>query len=232
MGPICMKESWPRDILCCGQLCRRRGCRACKRTHKSFDLLKMQTKSLKIWAKSVKIWAKFMKMFAKYLKFWGNYVKSRKKLAPNVVWIWKIDAQRRENHMKTFFSEVIPKMMNYMNYSHKKLPESFSGKFGEILFSTPKNLAAPTPVCGYGIFVKKQALFDNCKLPPSYKVGYLSDHSGSPQLSKDYMNLATDNLDKSRIFCLLLRIDNIGFSFVMIMESSKFILQSNCRKSF
>ena len=38
--------------------CRRRGCRGCKRTPKSFDLLKIWAKSLKIWAKSLKIWAK------------------------------------------------------------------------------------------------------------------------------------------------------------------------------
>jgi len=47
------------------QWCRRLGCRGCKRTPKSFDLLKIQAKSLKIWAKSLKIWAKSLKIWAK-----------------------------------------------------------------------------------------------------------------------------------------------------------------------
>jgi len=40
------------------QWCRRRVCRRCKRTPKSFDLLKIREKSLKIWAKSLKIQTK------------------------------------------------------------------------------------------------------------------------------------------------------------------------------
>jgi len=47
------------------QWCKRWGCRRCKRTPKSFDLLKIRAKSLKIWAKSVKIWAKSLKIWAK-----------------------------------------------------------------------------------------------------------------------------------------------------------------------
>jgi len=50
------------------QWCRRRGCRECKRTPKSFDLLKIRAKSLKIRAKSLKIWAKSLKIWAKSLK--------------------------------------------------------------------------------------------------------------------------------------------------------------------
>jgi len=37
---------------------RRRGCRVCKRTPKSSDLLEIRSKSLKIGAKSLKIRAK------------------------------------------------------------------------------------------------------------------------------------------------------------------------------
>jgi len=57
------------------QWCGRWGCRGWKRTPKSFDLLKIRTKSLKIRAKSVKILAKSMSMFAKCLQFWANYMK-------------------------------------------------------------------------------------------------------------------------------------------------------------
>jgi len=59
----------------------------------------------KVWIcrKSFKIWAKSMKMFAKYPKFWANCLNLRIKMTPSVVWFWKIDAQRRENRMKTSF---------------------------------------------------------------------------------------------------------------------------------
>jgi len=53
------------------QWCRRRGCRGCKHTPESFDLLKNWAKSLKNWAKPLKIWAKSLKI--------------RTKTAPNVV---------------------------------------------------------------------------------------------------------------------------------------------------
>jgi len=73
-----------------GQWCRRRGCRRCKLTHKSFGLSKIQTKSQKIRPKPVKIWAKYMKMFTRYLKIWASNLKilatllDFEKLAANV----------------------------------------------------------------------------------------------------------------------------------------------------
>ena len=63
--------------------------------------------------------------------------------------------------MKTFFGsflEVIPKEDVHdlcgRKYSHKEMPENFSGKFGEIrskIFRNPKNLPAPTPTTGTNV---------------------------------------------------------------------------------
>ena len=70
----------------------------------------------------------------------GELPKNAEKLAPNVVWLWKIGTQCGKNHRKTFFSEVNP---NMMKSAHKE--------WGEIrakIFRTPKNLPAPTPMAG------------------------------------------------------------------------------------
>jgi len=40
--------------------CRRRGCRECNRTPKTFNLVKIPTKSVEIWAKYVKTFAKLL----------------------------------------------------------------------------------------------------------------------------------------------------------------------------
>ena len=63
--------------------------------------------------------------------------------------------------MKTFFGsflKVIPKEDVHdlcgRKYSHKEMPENFSGKFGEIrskIFRNPKNLPAPTPTTGTNV---------------------------------------------------------------------------------
>jgi len=90
-----------------------------------------------------------MKMFVKYLKFWANNLK-----------IWKKGVQRclilsngrpgwGESH-EDLFCGGHPKIdLCGRKYSHKELPEKFSGKFGEIrakIFRNPKNLPAPTPM--------------------------------------------------------------------------------------
>jgi len=71
-------------------------------------------------------------------------------MAPTYFDLKKNGAQLMQNHMKTFFSFAIPKMVIMKNYSHKKrLKKYFSGKFGKIqakIFRTPKNLPAPTPI--------------------------------------------------------------------------------------
>jgi len=54
------------------QWCRGRGCRGCKRTNKSFDLVKLREKSREVCAKSVKT-------FAKSLKIWANFSKTQAK---------------------------------------------------------------------------------------------------------------------------------------------------------
>ena len=56
--------------------CRRRRCRGCNRTPKTFDLVKIWAKSLEIREKSVEIWAKFVKRFPKSKCrrfFWRSY---------------------------------------------------------------------------------------------------------------------------------------------------------------
>jgi len=62
--------------------CRRRGCRWYKCTPKSFDLVKIRTKSLKIRTKS-------LKTFTNSLKIWANYLEKWAKMAPNMLSIWK-----------------------------------------------------------------------------------------------------------------------------------------------
>ena len=60
------------------------------------------------------------------------------------------------NKLANRFLEVIPKVGVHnlcgKNYSHKELPENFSGKFGEIrakIFRTPKTLPALTIPMGH-----------------------------------------------------------------------------------
>jgi len=56
--------------------------RVCKCNPKSFDLVKIRTKSLKIRAKSREIWAKYVETFVKFLKIWTNSLKIRAKWRP------------------------------------------------------------------------------------------------------------------------------------------------------
>jgi len=113
--------------------CRRRGCRGCKHTPKSFDLSKIQRKSLKIWAKTLQI---------------------RAKMAPDVAWFQKLTHTVCKKHIKTFlfFLEVIPKkgLHDFVGENlWQKYHKSFWGMFEEILakiFYTPKNLPAPASV--------------------------------------------------------------------------------------
>ena len=51
------------------------GCRGCKRTLKSFDLVKIREKSVEIWAKS-------LKTFTKSLKIWANSWKYEQEWRP------------------------------------------------------------------------------------------------------------------------------------------------------
>ena len=120
----------------------------CKRAPKSVDLVKIREKCLKIRTKALNIWAKYLKTFAKSLKILKNSLKIRAKMAPSVLWfekhgaqlffIWKNGAQ---NHMKTFFFEVIWNAVFVRKYSHKDWIKIFSGKFGTFgqkSFAPPK----------------------------------------------------------------------------------------------
>jgi len=119
--------------------CRRRGCRGCKRTPKSFDLLKIWAKSLKIWAKSLKIWAKPDKI-PKYLgKIFENLSKNgaqrclTSNMAPNIC----------RKTSKDHFLEATPKN------GRQNVHDNFLGKFGKgwaKILCTPKNSLAPTPM--------------------------------------------------------------------------------------
>jgi len=102
--------------------CRKRGC---KRTPKSFDLVKIREKSLKIREKFVEIWTKSLKAFTKSLKMWAN---------PS----WKDEQNGAQNNMKSFFW----RSLSFMDF--------FSGKFGRIrakILRPPKNWPASTPMC-------------------------------------------------------------------------------------
>ena len=123
------------------QGCRRQGCRWCKLTPKSFDLME-------IWAKSVEIWGKSVKTFTKSLKIWENSLNIRAKMAPNVVWFEKNDAQHLQNYMKTFFGGY-PKNGLYGKTFAQKVAQNFFGQVWRNLGKNllhPKNLPAPTPV--------------------------------------------------------------------------------------
>jgi len=69
---ICLLLAFNHNIS--NQWCRRRGC---KQTPKSYDLSKIQAKSLKMWSNALKIWVKSLSIQAKSLQIW-------EKMAPNV----------------------------------------------------------------------------------------------------------------------------------------------------
>jgi len=69
------RSSYPLEKLVLEALmpshwCRRWGCRGCKRTRKSFDLVKIRVKSVEFWEKSLKT----------FKKSWKS------KVAPNLLW--------------------------------------------------------------------------------------------------------------------------------------------------
>ena len=104
----------------------------CKRTPKSFDLVKIRENSLKIREKSVEICAKSVKTFAKSLKIWANSFKTRAKMASNVVGFEKNGTQRA--------MICTNGAQNYTTFFLRKI-------FGEIrakILRIPKNLPAPT----------------------------------------------------------------------------------------
>jgi len=96
------------------QWCRRRGC---KRTPKSFDLVKTFAKTLKISANSLKIRAN-----------WRPRALIRKNSA--------------QNHMKTFVFRGHPKYGLHEKIFVHEVAQDFSGKFGEVraklLIAPPK----------------------------------------------------------------------------------------------
>jgi len=98
--------------------CRRWGCRVCKRTPKTIDLLKIWAKSLKIQTKSLNIWAKTSKIWAK--------------MTSNVVWLQKWAPTFAEKQVKTISLEVTPKKRS------EKLHDNILGTFGQKFFATPK----------------------------------------------------------------------------------------------
>jgi len=101
---------WKRvNHLSWKQWCKGQGCRGCKSTTKSFDLLKMRSKSLKIWAKSLNIQTKSLNISTKSLKIWA-------KMAPNVFRKTRVD----------HFLDATSKNGRHM------LNNNFLGKFGKI----------------------------------------------------------------------------------------------------
>jgi len=130
---------------------RRRGLRGCKRTPKSFDLVKILAKSMKIRAKSWESGQNLGKPSQNPWKYLGKNGTQRglRKMAPNVVWekwhpTWfeKNGAQRLQNHMKTFFFlGCDPKRtFAWENVLKNSGPKICLGKFGEI---RPKILCTP-----------------------------------------------------------------------------------------
>jgi len=118
------------------QWCRRRGCRWCKRTPKSFDLVETRLKSLKIRAKSVKTFANSLQLRAKM----APNVCDLKEIAPNVLSFEKMAPKITR---RRFFFGGHPKCSLHAQKNN------FSGKFEEIrakILRTPKNLPAPAPM--------------------------------------------------------------------------------------
>jgi len=110
------------------QWCRRRGCRWCKRTPKSFDLVETRLKSLKIRAKSVKTFANSLQLRAKM----APNVCDLKEIAPNVLSFEKMAPKITR---RRFFLEVIRNAV----FMHKKIIFRASlRKFGQKSFAPPK----------------------------------------------------------------------------------------------
>jgi len=153
---VALIPTLPVAVLPNNQWYRRWVWSGCKRTPKSFDLVKIRAKSLKIREKSVESWAKCVKTFAMmctdflkwcpkskcrllnflkaiFLVFFGQVRGHLAKIVLDVLWYEKNEPKMKWNAV--IFLEVI-------------LLEFFSGKFGEIwakILRTPKNLPASTP---------------------------------------------------------------------------------------
>ena len=110
--------------------CWRRGCRKCKHTPKSFDLLKILAKSFKIWAKS-------LKTFTNSVKVWA-------KMAPNIFWCEKTGAK--------FSGEVCAN--SGKNHSH---PQKFAWSYTYVL--TPSVNLAFRPTSGFKSKCRSRAGF-------------------------------------------------------------------------
>jgi len=126
------------------QWCRNLGCRACKSTPKSFDLLKIWAKSLKMLAKILKIWAKSLKIRIKSLNIQAKSLKIWEKWRPTLFDFKKWRPRFAEKQVKTIFWG--PHHKN----GRQKLYDNFFGKFGKIwikILCTPKDLLASTPMC-------------------------------------------------------------------------------------
>ena len=107
------------------QWCRRWGCRGCKRTRKSFDLLKFPAKSFKNVGK-----------IPENLCRNGANIVWRQEMAPNVC--WKVN----EGHF----------WRSYQTNGQQKLHDYFLDTFVKMwakILSTPENMLVPTPVVWY-----------------------------------------------------------------------------------
>ena len=123
------------------QGCRRQGCRWCKLTPKSFDLME-------IWAKAVEIWENLWKPLQNpwksgqtpwtYVQKWRPMWFDLKKMTPNICRItWR-----------PFFGGY-PKNGLYGKTFAQKVAQNFFGQVWRNLGKNllhPKNLPAPTPV--------------------------------------------------------------------------------------
>jgi len=126
------------------QWCRRRGCRGCKRTPKSLDLLKIRAKSLKMLAIILKIFGKFPENLSKIPKYLGKIRENRDIMAPNIVWLQKTGSQGLQKNTWRPFWET------HHKNGGQKFHDNFLGKFAKIwakMLCTPKNLLAPTSIC-------------------------------------------------------------------------------------
>jgi len=117
------------------QWCRKRGCRGCKRTPKSFDLVKIRQNLCKIRVTMGKICDKLCKS----VKTW----KSGQKWRTTWVWFEGNGAQRLQNHMKTFsfFGGHPNWRSSWINDRTKSGPKMFRaslGKFRKKSFAPPK----------------------------------------------------------------------------------------------
>ena len=120
----------PLYVISCGQGCRRRGRRGCKRTPKSFGLVKIWAKPLEIRAKSGEIWLKSVKTFAKIPENLGKVPENTSKNGAQHLLIWKNGAQGALNwrngtqyglHEKIFAHEVVQKFFGQVWNSGKNL---------------------------------------------------------------------------------------------------------------